>query len=49
VGTTPTLWPVASMSWILGMSMPSLIRGPPFSGVSLIGRLTMFRSPLFEQ
>jgi hypothetical protein len=37
------------MSWILGISMPSLIRGPPFSGASLIGRLTMFRSPLFEQ
>ena len=28
--------------------MPSLIRGPPRSGVSFVGRLTMFLSPLSE-
>ena len=49
VATTPTLLPVASMSWMLGMSMPSLMRGPPFSGASFVGRLTMSRSPLFER
>src|SRR3990170_3694360 len=49
MGTTPTLVPVASMSWMFGVSMPSLMRGPPLSGVSFIGRLTMSCSPLHER
>src|SRR5262245_56152599 len=42
VATTPILWPVASISWIFGVSMASLMRGPPRSGASFVGRLTMF-------